>query len=52
LNEDCVSPIREQWKGKWIIKGIVSEEDNVKAINLGAHGLIVSNYAGRQLDVG
>tara|TARA_Y200000002_G_C22191762_1_gene459558 strand:+ start:313 stop:489 length:177 start_codon:yes stop_codon:yes gene_type:complete len=52
LNEDRVSPIREQWKGKSIIKRIVSEEDTVKAINLGADGLIVYNHGGRLLDAG
>ncbi len=52
LNEDRIAAIREQWRGKLVIKGIVSEEDTVKAINLGVDGLIVSNHGGRQLDAG
>ena len=52
LDEDRIATIREQWSGKLVIKGIVSEEDTVKAINLGVDGLIVSNHGGRQLDAG
>mgnify|MGYP005817019639 FL=1 len=52
LNEDRISLIRDQWKGKLVIKGVVSEEDAQKAINLGVDGLIVSNHGGRQLDAG
>jgi L-lactate dehydrogenase (cytochrome) len=52
LDEDRIAAIREQWSGKLVIKGIVSEEDTVKAINLGVDGLIVSNHGGRQLDAG
>jgi L-lactate dehydrogenase (cytochrome) len=52
LNEDRIAAIREQWKGILIVKGIVSQEDTLKAINLGVDGLIVSNHGGRQLDAG
>lgn len=52
LNEDRIASIRDQWKGKLVIKGVVSEEDAQKAINLGVDGLIVSNHGGRQLDAG
>ena len=52
LNEDRIAAIREQWKGKLIVKGIVSEEDTLKAIKLGVDGVIVSNHGGRQLDAG
>ena len=52
LNEDRIASIREQWKGKLVIKGVVSEEDTEKAISLGVDGLIVSNHGGRQLDAG
>jgi L-lactate dehydrogenase (cytochrome) len=52
LNEDRIASIREQWKGKLVIKGVVSEEDTEKAIKLGVDGLIVSNHGGRQLDAG
>ena len=52
LNEGRIAAIREQWKGKLIIKGIVSEEDTLKVIKLGVDGVIVSNHGGRQLDAG
>jgi L-lactate dehydrogenase (cytochrome) len=52
LNQDRIASLRDQWKGKLVIKGIVSEEDTQKAINLGVDGLIVSNHGGRQLDAG
>jgi L-lactate dehydrogenase (cytochrome) len=52
LNEDKIAAIRDQWKGKLVLKGIVSEEDTQKCIQLGVDGLIVSNHGGRQLDAG
>ena len=52
LNEERIASIREQWKGKLVIKGVVSEEDAQKAIDLGVDGIIVSNHGGRQLDAG
>lgn len=52
LNEDRIASIRDQWKGKLVIKGVVSEEDAQRSINLGIDGIIVSNHGGRQLDAG
>lgn len=52
LNEDRIAAIRDQWKGKLVIKGVVSESDTQKAIDLGIDGIIVSNHGGRQLDAG
>ncbi|TXD46786.1 alpha-hydroxy acid oxidase [Polaribacter sp. IC073] len=52
LNTDRIAALRDQWKGKLVIKGVVSEEDTQKAIDLGVDGLIVSNHGGRQLDAG
>lgn len=39
-----------QWKGKFVLKGIQSVEDAVKAAEIGASGIILSNHGGRQLD--
>lgn len=50
LNRDKVSAIRDKWKGKLVLKGVVSEEDTAMAIELGLDGIIVSNHGGRQLD--
>jgi L-lactate dehydrogenase (cytochrome) len=52
LNEEKVSAIRDMWKGKLVLKGIVNESDVEKSIRLGIDGIIVSNHGGRQLDAG
>ncbi len=52
LNEEKIKPIREQWKGKIVLKGVTSEADMEKAILLGLDGVIISNHGGRQLDAG
>jgi len=52
LNPAKISAIRERWKGKLVVKGVVTEEDAETAIGLGVDGFIVSNHGGRQLDAG
>lgn len=52
LTVEKVKRLREQWKGKLVIKGIATEEDTEKLIKIGVDGLIVSNHGGRQLDAG
>jgi L-lactate dehydrogenase (cytochrome) len=52
LNKEKIAPIRDMWKGKIVLKGVVNEEDAEMAINLGLDGIIVSNHGGRQLDAG
>lgn len=52
LNEERIKPIRDQWKGKLVLKGVASEWDTKEAIRLGFDGIIVSNHGGRQLDAG
>jgi L-lactate dehydrogenase (cytochrome) len=52
LNPDKIAAIRDRWKGKLVVKGIVNSEDAEKAISLGVDGMIVSNHGGRQLDAG
>lgn len=52
LNEDRIGAIRDQWKGKLVLKGVASEEDTELAVKLGLDGIIVSNHGGRQLDAG
>jgi L-lactate dehydrogenase (cytochrome) len=42
--------IRELWKGKLIIKGLLSRYDIAEARQAGVDGVIVSNHGGRQLD--
>lgn len=50
LNRERISAIRDQWKGKLVIKGVTTPEDAQLAVELGADGIIVSNHGGRQLD--
>lgn len=52
LNEEKIKPIRDQWKGKIVLKGVASERDMEKIISLGIDGVIISNHGGRQLDAG
>lgn len=52
LTADKISAIRDRWKGKLVVKGIVNPEDAELAIKLGVDGMIVSNHGGRQLDIG
>lgn len=42
--------IRENWKGKLVVKGIQTVADAQLAVDLGADGIILSNHGGRQLD--
>lgn len=45
-----VARIRDQWGGKFILKGILDEEDARRAADFGADAIVVSNHGGRQLD--
>tara|TARA_B100001029_G_scaffold179487_1_gene189208 strand:+ start:896 stop:2053 length:1158 start_codon:yes stop_codon:yes gene_type:complete len=42
--------IREKWKGKLIIKGVMSPDDALKIKSEGADAIQISNHGGRQLD--
>jgi L-lactate dehydrogenase (cytochrome) len=42
--------IRERWRGKLIVKGILAPADAETARRIGCDGVIVSNHGGRQLD--
>ncbi len=52
LNEEKVKRLRDQWKGKLVIKGVESIKDVETAIRLGLDGIIISNHGGRQVDMG
>ena len=41
---------RRLWDGPLIVKGILHPDDAIRAADLGAEGVIVSNHGGRQLD--
>ncbi|WP_105383102.1 alpha-hydroxy acid oxidase [Neorhizobium alkalisoli] len=50
LNWSHLRRIRDRWKGNLIVKGILHADDAVRAEEMGADGVIVSNHGGRQLD--
>ncbi|MFY0606514.1 MAG: alpha-hydroxy-acid oxidizing protein [Cyclobacteriaceae bacterium] len=52
LSEERLKVIRDQWKGKLVMKGVASQEDVDKCVKMGIDGVIVSNHGGRQLDHG
>ena len=42
--------LRERWKGRIVMKGVLDGEDAETAVAEGCEGIIVSNHGGRQLD--
>ena len=42
--------INQKWGKKFCLKGIMSVEDAKRAVDIGAHAIMVSNHGGRQLD--
>ncbi len=47
---DTLKRVRDSWKGKLIVKGVMSPKDAIKIKNSGADAIQVSNHGGRQLD--
>lgn len=47
---DTLKRVRDAWKGKLIVKGVMSPKDAVKVKEAGADAIQVSNHGGRQLD--
>ena len=47
---DTLERIRNAWKGKLIVKGVMSQEDAIKIKEVGADAIQVSNHGGRQLE--
>ena len=50
LDWDRIKELMDMWGGKVILKGILDVEDAVKAAEVGADAIVVSNHGGRQLD--
>ena len=42
--------IRAEWGGQFCLKGVMSVEDAMRAVDIGATAIMVSNHGGRQLD--
>ena len=47
---DTLKRVRDKWKGKLIIKGVMSPDDAIQIKEAGADAIQVSNHGGRQLD--
>jgi len=47
---DDIAWIRQFWRGKLLIKGVLSAGDAERALALGCDGVVLSNHGGRQLD--
>jgi len=45
-----VARLREQWPGKFILKGILHPDDARRAAQIGADAIVVSNHGARSLD--
>lgn len=44
--------LRERWKGKLLVKGILHAQDALACVELGCDGIVVSNHGGRQVAFG
>ncbi|MFT8421234.1 MAG: alpha-hydroxy acid oxidase [Gluconacetobacter sp.] len=47
---DDIAALRDLWKGRLILKGILRPDDTARAVSAGLDGVILSNHGGRQLD--
>lgn len=47
---DELKKLRDRWKRKLVVKGLLSAEDSVKARDLGCDAVVISNHGGRQLE--
>src|SRR5256885_10059383 len=47
---DELKRLRERWKRKFVVKGILHPEDAERAVAMGVDGIIVSNHGGRHFD--
>lgn len=50
LEWDSIAWLRDHWRGKVLVKGVLSVEDAVLAHRHGFDGVILSNHGGRQLE--
>ena len=50
FDERGFARMREMWKGRLVVKGVVRPDDAERIVALGADAIWVSNHGGRQLD--
>lgn len=44
--------LRDRWKGRLVVKGILHPEDAARCVEMGCDGVVVSNHGGRQVAFG
>src|SRR5581483_10279822 len=47
---EFIRHLRDQWKGRLLVKGTLHPADAEMAVRVGLDGVVVSNHGGRQLD--
>ena len=50
MDWDTAARIRQDWGGKFALKGVMSANDARRAVEIGADAIMISNHGGRQLD--
>ncbi len=50
LDWEGMKILRDKWRGKFVLKGILHPEDAEKALAMGADAIVVSNHGARSLD--
>jgi len=50
MDWDTAATIRQDWGGKFVLKGVMSANDARRAVQIGADAIMISNHGGRQLD--
>ncbi|WP_137679206.1 alpha-hydroxy acid oxidase [Aurantiacibacter suaedae] len=50
LDWDGIAELRDMWRGKMVVKGVLHPDDAVLAARYGLDAVIVSNHGGRALD--
>ncbi|MFO1188061.1 MAG: alpha-hydroxy acid oxidase [Alphaproteobacteria bacterium] len=50
LTWDDIKELRRRWPRTFMVKGLLRADDAVRAVDLGADAVIVSNHGGRNLD--
>lgn len=50
MNWNDVESMVKEWNGHFCLKGVMSVEDALRAVDIGCTGIVLSNHGGRQLD--
>ena len=47
---NTIGQLRERWRGKLLVKGLLSVDDAIMAAKIGCDGVVLSNHGARHLD--